>query len=54
VGAVDPAMLLKGVDVLLLDLQADLPLVYRYAFDLLLAAVCVRLLSAALTFDLCG
>lgn len=29
-GAVeDPAMLLKGVDVLLLDLQADLPLMYR-------------------------
>jgi hypothetical protein len=30
-GAVDPAMLLKGVDVLLLDLQADLPLMYRWA-----------------------
>jgi hypothetical protein len=28
-GAVDPAMLLKGVHVLLLDLQADLPLMYR-------------------------
>jgi len=27
--AVDPALLLKGVDVLLLDLQADLPLMYR-------------------------
>jgi hypothetical protein len=30
-GAVDPAMLLKGVNVLLLDLQADLPLMYRSA-----------------------